>query len=74
MGRTPLQIVTEYPHLSMAQVHAALAYYWSHQEEIHQDIQDEDERVARLEAQAGRLKIRERLAEQDATDDSFSPG
>ena len=34
----------------MAQVHAALAYYWSHQEEIHQDIENEEALVAGLKA------------------------
>jgi uncharacterized protein (DUF433 family) len=36
MGMTPTQVVAEYPQLTMAQVHAALAYYWSHQDEIHE--------------------------------------
>jgi uncharacterized protein (DUF433 family) len=39
MGMTPAQVVAEHPHLTMAQVHAALAYYWSHPEEIQQDIE-----------------------------------
>lgn len=46
MGKTPAQVVSEHPHLSMAQVHAALAYYWSHRDEIHQDIENEDKLVA----------------------------
>jgi uncharacterized protein (DUF433 family) len=28
----------QYPHLSMAQVHAALAYYWDHREQVDADI------------------------------------
>src|SRR4029077_158790 len=51
-GMTPAQVVAEYPHLTMAQVHAALAYYWSHQGEIHQDIENEDKLVAELKAKA----------------------
>ncbi|MDX1946386.1 MAG: hypothetical protein SFU86_13375 [Pirellulaceae bacterium] len=27
-----------YPHLSLAQIHAALAYYYDHQQEIDQQI------------------------------------
>jgi uncharacterized protein (DUF433 family) len=74
MGMTPAQVVAEYPHLTMAQVHAALAYYWSHQDEIHQDIENEEKLVAELKAKAGPSKIQERLAQQDATDDPLAPG
>src|SRR3974390_3481423 len=48
MGMTPAQVVAEYPHLTMAQVHAALAYYWSHRDEIHQDLENEEKLVAEL--------------------------
>jgi uncharacterized protein (DUF433 family) len=34
MGMTPAQVVADYPHLTMAHLDAALAYYWSHQGEI----------------------------------------
>jgi uncharacterized protein (DUF433 family) len=74
MGMTPAQVVAEYPHLTMAQVHAALAYYWSHQGEIHQDIENEEKLVAELRAKAEPSKLQERLAEQDAADDLLSPG
>src|SRR3954466_2425640 len=53
MGMTPAQVVAEYPHLTMAQVHAALAYYWSHRDEIHQDIETEAKLAAELQAKAG---------------------
>src|SRR6266446_9676932 len=68
MGKTPAQVVAEYPHLTRTQVHAALAYYWSHQEEIHQDIENEEKLVAALKAKAGPSKIGERVADPDATD------
>jgi uncharacterized protein (DUF433 family) len=73
MGMTPAQVVSEYPHLTMAQVHAALAYYWSHPDEIHQDIENEEKLVAELKAKAGPSRIQERLAELDGTDDSLPP-
>src|SRR5438034_10234860 len=59
MGMTPAQVVAEYPHLTMAQVHAALAYYWSHRDEIHQDIENEAKLAADLRAKAGPSKIQE---------------
>jgi uncharacterized protein (DUF433 family) len=50
MGMSPAQVVAEYPQLTMAQVHAALAYYWSHQDEIQRDIENEEKLVAELKA------------------------
>ena len=73
MGRTPAQVVADYPHLTMAQVHAALAYYWSHREEVQRDIESEEKLIAELLAQAGPSKLQERLAEPDAQDDSLPP-
>jgi uncharacterized protein (DUF433 family) len=73
MGMTPAQVVAEYPQLTMAQVHAALAYYWSNQEEIHQDIENEEKLIAALKAKAAPSKIPERVADQDATDNPLPP-
>jgi uncharacterized protein (DUF433 family) len=57
MGMTPAQVVAEYPHLTRAQVHAALAYYWSHQDEIQQDIDNEEKLVAELKAKARAFRL-----------------
>ena len=45
-GRTPAQILESYPDLSLAQVHAALAYYYDHVEEIQSELAREDEAEA----------------------------
>jgi uncharacterized protein (DUF433 family) len=74
MGMTPAQVVADYPHLTMAQVHAALAYYWLHQDEIQRDIGNEEKLVAELKATAGPSKLSATLAESNAPDDSLSPG
>ncbi len=74
MGMTPAQVVAQYPHLTMAQVHAALAYYWSNRDEIHQAIETEEKLVAAMKANAGPSRLQERLAERDAADDPLSPG
>jgi uncharacterized protein (DUF433 family) len=50
MGLTPEEIATQYGHLSLAQVHAALAYYHANSEEIEADLTQEEafaEMVAR---------------------------
>jgi uncharacterized protein (DUF433 family) len=41
MGRSPEEIAAQYGHLSLAQVHAALAYYHANTEEIEADIAHE---------------------------------
>jgi uncharacterized protein (DUF433 family) len=42
MGMTPEEIAMEYPHLTLAHVHAALAYYHVNRDEIETDLaQDE---------------------------------
>ena len=33
-GRSPDEIVADFPHLTLADVYAALAYYYDHQAEI----------------------------------------
>jgi uncharacterized protein (DUF433 family) len=38
MGMTPEEIVLEYTHLTLAQVHAALAYYHANRDEIEREI------------------------------------
>jgi uncharacterized protein (DUF433 family) len=42
MGLTPDEIVAQYGHLSLAQVHAALAYYHANVEEIEADLAEEE--------------------------------
>ena len=37
-GMSPAQIHEAYPHLSLAQIHAALAYYYDHKEQIDAEI------------------------------------
>ncbi|HHT9126148.1 MAG TPA: DUF433 domain-containing protein [Candidatus Brocadiia bacterium] len=42
-GMSPEEIVTSLPHLSLAQVHDALSYYYDHQDEINKDIEENSE-------------------------------
>ena len=52
-GLTVAEVVENYPHLSRSAVHAALAYYWAHPDEIHAAIAAEERFVAELKAKAG---------------------
>jgi len=42
LGMNPEEIALEYPHLTLAQVHAALAYYHVNRDEIETDIAEEE--------------------------------
>ena len=41
-GKTPEQMLMEYPSLNLAQVHAALAYYYDNREEIEASLREEE--------------------------------
>ena len=51
MGMTPDEIALEYAHLSLAQVHAALAYYHVNRDEIEADLAQEESAYLRMEHQ-----------------------
>lgn len=64
-GQSPEEIVTMFPQLSLADVHAALAYYHAHRIEIETEVQAE-----RLEAAQAKLshpsKLLQKLTGHDA--------
>ncbi len=53
-GLTPEQIAREHPQLSLADVHAALAYYFDNRTEILGQMKQDEEYAASLEATARR--------------------
>ena len=55
MGLIPEEIVRKFGHLSLAQIHAALAYYYANQAEIDADLEDETRQTEALERQHRRL-------------------
>ncbi len=50
-GQSPEEIVALYPQLSVADVHAALAYYLDHREEIDAQANADQAEVAKLQAE-----------------------
>jgi uncharacterized protein (DUF433 family) len=38
-GWSPEELHFQHPHLTMGQIHSALAYYWDHKAELDQDIE-----------------------------------
>ena len=60
LGMSPDEIVHQYPTLTLADVHAALVYYWDHREEIERAITEEHALVA--EVREGNIgPLREKL-------------
>jgi uncharacterized protein (DUF433 family) len=49
LGQTPDEIATQIPHLTLAQVHAALAYYHANQEAMDAEMAAEGAAADRLE-------------------------
>ena len=49
LGATPEEIAENFGHLSLAQVHAALAYYHANREEIEGYLGEEEDEARRLE-------------------------
>ena len=54
-GLNPDEIVSQYPSLSLADVHSALAYYYDHIEEIRQEMREDTELAERLRDNAPSL-------------------
>src|SRR5256714_13699961 len=48
---SPEEMHEQYPHLSLAQIHAALSYYYEHQTEVDADIKRRDRYVEEVRAQ-----------------------
>jgi uncharacterized protein (DUF433 family) len=51
LGLIPEEIARKFGHLSLAQIYAALAYYYANQAEIDADLEAETREVAALERQ-----------------------
>ena len=63
-GSSPEEIHFQHPHLSLSQIHAALAYYYDHQEELDEEIQKRWREVNQLAADHANLPLQQRLRQQ----------
>jgi len=48
-GMTPDEIVSAHPHLSLSNVHGALAYFYDHAEEIRADWHESDRVIEEMQ-------------------------
>ncbi|MBI3330266.1 MAG: DUF433 domain-containing protein [Nitrospinae bacterium] len=60
-GSSPEEIHFQYPHLSLAQIHAALSYYYDHQQEFDTQIERQLQEIEAMAAQASDSPLRRRL-------------
>jgi uncharacterized protein (DUF433 family) len=63
-GSSPEEMHVQYPHLSLAQIYAALAYYYEHQAEFEAEILRQAERATAWAEAAKGSPLRQRLKEQ----------
>lgn len=60
-GNSPEEMHFQYPHLSLAQIHAALAYYYEHQLEFDSEIVRQANWAAELAEKAKDSPLRRKL-------------
>ncbi|HYV04457.1 MAG TPA: DUF433 domain-containing protein [Blastocatellia bacterium] len=60
-GWSPEELHFQHPHLSMSQIHSALAYYWEHREEIEQQIEADLRCADEMRQRAGESPLTARL-------------
>jgi uncharacterized protein (DUF433 family) len=67
-AESPEKLKESYPHLSMGQIHAALSYYYDHQQQIDEEIQRGAAEAERLRAAMppgpSRAELEQRLRER----------
>ncbi len=66
------EIVASYPQMSLADVHAALAYYFDHKEAIDQQMKESNEFVEQFKAVHGPGPLARKLSGMDAGSDLIS--
>jgi hypothetical protein len=70
-GQSPDQIVESLPQLSLAQVHAALAYYFANRDEIVRQLRGEEDLALRFRTLTGPGPLEVKLQGKDSRRDSI---
>jgi uncharacterized protein (DUF433 family) len=71
-GLSPDRIVASHPHLTLAQVHAALAYFFDHTDEIRGQLREEADLIQSLKSQIGPGPLSSKLNMNDPDADQVS--
>jgi len=59
------EIQRQHPHLTLAQIYAALTYYYDHQSELDEDIRRRLDCVKQIERDVGQSMLRAKLQRRD---------
>ncbi len=71
-GKSPDEIVASLPHLTLAQVHAALAYYFDNRDAILEELRQDGVSLAEIKAKTGPGPLERKLKGTDGHGDSAS--
>ena len=63
-GWSPEELAYQFAHLTLGQVHSALAYYWDHREQVDQVIEASRATVAKIRSEVGDHPLVEKLEAQ----------
>lgn len=66
LGKSADEILSDYPELSLADVHAALAYYFDHQAEIDAQMKSADDFAEQFKTLTGPGPLTEKLTRRDS--------
>jgi len=72
MGQSIDEIIEAYPHLNLADVHAALTYFYDHVDEIRQHIREDVEIAEEYRRKHGPGPLETKLRQQGRWKDDFS--
>jgi uncharacterized protein (DUF433 family) len=68
LGKSPEQIVAALPQLTLAQIHAALAYYFDHRDEIIDELRQAKEFAALMKERTGPGPLEAKLRDAELGD------
>jgi uncharacterized protein (DUF433 family) len=72
-GWSAEEIHFQHPHLSLGQIHAALAYYYDHKTDFDAEIRRSLERAERLRAKTGESPMQKKLRAMGKSTTADSP-
>lgn len=67
-GSSPEEMHFQFPHLSLAQIHAALAFYYDHQAELDAEIKRRQQEAFELAAEVSDDTFRQKLLKLKRTE------
>jgi uncharacterized protein (DUF433 family) len=73
-GQTPDEILTHYPHLTLSDVYAALAYYYDNRSDIDHQAAEDEEFSRRLRQRVGAGPLEQKLSDEPASPKPPSKG